>query len=416
MKFENVGFPVREPMLAQGEVDAVFGFSMSSYINLKSRGVPADDIVVMLMSDYGVDLYGNTIIVSQKFAQEKPEAVKGLLRAIMKGVQDTVKDPSSAVDSVIKRNDVAKKDVELERLKMVLEQNMITPWVKENGFGGIDKDPLRQGPRPDRPDLHLQGEARGGRRVHGAVPARRRPAQGELIVLHPPLEGEGREHRERGGVRGANIEECRAATSPRLFEPILPLKGRMTLRSARCLLSSTFTTSPMSMHGPRMALPAVRSLNLKVNEGEFAAIVGPSGCGKSTLMKLATGLQFPREGTVIVDGKQVGAPVKLAGMAFQNPTMLPWRTTLDNILLPLEIVEPHRSRLRRHKAEYVAKAESLLAQVGLKGQGDKFPWQLSGGMQQRASLCRALIHEPKLLMLDEPFGALDASPARNCGA
>jgi NitT/TauT family transport system substrate-binding protein len=140
MKFENVGFPVREPMLAQGEVDAVFGFSMSSYINLKSRGVPTDDIVVLLMSDYGVDLYGNSIIVSSKFATEKPEAVKGLLRAIMKGVQDTVKDPSSAVDSIIKRNDVAKKDVELERLKMVLEQSMITPWVKEHGFGGIDKE------------------------------------------------------------------------------------------------------------------------------------------------------------------------------------------------------------------------------------------------------------------------------------
>ncbi len=139
MKFENIGFPVREPMLAQGEVDAVFGFSMSSYINLKSRGVPTEDIVVLLMSDYGVDLYGNAIMVSEKFAKEKPEAVKGLLRAIMKGVQDTVKDPAAAVDSVIKRNDVAKKDVELERLKMVLDQNMITPWVKENGFGGIDK-------------------------------------------------------------------------------------------------------------------------------------------------------------------------------------------------------------------------------------------------------------------------------------
>jgi NitT/TauT family transport system substrate-binding protein len=139
MKFENVGFPVREPMLAQGEVDAVFGFSMSSYINLKSRGVPTDDIVVMLMSDYGVDLYGNTIIVSPKFAAEKPEAVKGFLRALMKGVQDTIKDPASAVDSVIKRNDVAKKDVELERLKMVLDQNMLTPAVKQNGFGGIDK-------------------------------------------------------------------------------------------------------------------------------------------------------------------------------------------------------------------------------------------------------------------------------------
>ena len=140
MKFENVGFPVREPMLAQGEVDGVFGFAMSSYINLKSRGVPEDDIVVLLMSDYGVDLYGNVILVSPKFAGEHPDAVKGFLRALMKGVQDTVKDPESAVDSVIKRNDVAKKDVELERLKMVLEQNMLTPWVKQNGFGGIDKE------------------------------------------------------------------------------------------------------------------------------------------------------------------------------------------------------------------------------------------------------------------------------------
>jgi NitT/TauT family transport system substrate-binding protein len=139
MKFENVGFPVREPMLAQGEVDAVFGFAMSSYINLKSRGVPADDIIVILMSDHGLDLYGNAIVVSPEFAA-KPEAVKGMLRAIMKGVQDTIKDPSAAVDSVIKRNGIAKKEVELERLKMALDQNMLTPWVKSNGFGGIDKE------------------------------------------------------------------------------------------------------------------------------------------------------------------------------------------------------------------------------------------------------------------------------------
>jgi NitT/TauT family transport system substrate-binding protein len=139
IRMENVGFPVREPMLAQGEVDAVFGFAMSSYINLKSRGVPADDIVVLLMSDYGVDLYGNVILVSPKFAADKPEAVKGFLHALMKGVQDTVRDPAAAVDSVIKRNDVAKKDVELERLKMVLEQNMLTPAVKQKGFGGIER-------------------------------------------------------------------------------------------------------------------------------------------------------------------------------------------------------------------------------------------------------------------------------------
>jgi NitT/TauT family transport system substrate-binding protein len=140
MRLENVGFPVREPMLAQGEVDAVFGYSMSSFINLKARGVPADDIVVILMSDHGVELYGNAVMVSPRFAAEKPDAVKGFLRALAKGVRDTAANPSAAVDSVIRRNDVAKKDVELERLRMVLDQNVLTPWVKANGLGGIDPD------------------------------------------------------------------------------------------------------------------------------------------------------------------------------------------------------------------------------------------------------------------------------------
>jgi NitT/TauT family transport system substrate-binding protein len=139
MKFENVGFPVREPMLASGEVDAVFGFANSSYINVKSRGVPVDDIVTMLMADYGVELYGNVIMVSPKFLAEKPEAVRGFLRALTKGVRDTFKDPAAGAALVIKRNDVARLEVETERLKMTLDQNVITPWVKANGFGGIDK-------------------------------------------------------------------------------------------------------------------------------------------------------------------------------------------------------------------------------------------------------------------------------------
>lgn len=187
------------------------------------------------------------------------------------------------------------------------------------------------------------------------------------------------------------------------------------LREEEAFLGRVFLQAFVDIHdvthiysGAEDGAPAVEHMSLKVREGEFAAIVGPSGCGKSTVMKLATGLQFPAKGTVIVGGEEVTKPVKLAGMAFQNPVMLPWRTTLDNLLLPLEIVQPHRARLRRNKAEYVARAEHLLAEVGLKGQGSKYPWQLSGGMQQRASLCRALIHEPKLLMLDEPFGALDA--------
>jgi NitT/TauT family transport system substrate-binding protein len=129
-------------MLAAGQVDAITGFSFSSYINLKDRGVPADDIVVMLMADYGVNLYGNAIIVNPKFAAEKPEVVKAFLRAFLKGLRDTVRDPSTAVDSVIKRNDVAKKPVELERLRMAIRDNIVTPEVKANGFGGVSMERL----------------------------------------------------------------------------------------------------------------------------------------------------------------------------------------------------------------------------------------------------------------------------------
>ncbi|MBU3647602.1 MAG: ABC transporter ATP-binding protein, partial [Limnohabitans sp.] len=153
---------------------------------------------------------------------------------------------------------------------------------------------------------------------------------------------------------------------------------------------------------------AVEDINLQVKQGEFIAIVGPSGCGKSTFMKLTTGLKKPSRGEIYVDGQPVTGPLKISGMAFQSPSLLPWRTTLDNVLLPLEIVEPYRSNFKEKKAEYEARAIKLLQSVGLGGYERKFPWELSGGMQQRASICRALIHEPKMLLLDEPFGALDA--------
>lgn len=136
---ENVGFPVREPMLAAGQVDAITGFSFSSFINLKDKGVPVDDIVVMLMADYGVNLYGNAIIVNPKFAAEHPDAVKGFLKAFVKGLKDTVKSPATAVDSVLKRNDIAKKPTELERLNMAIRDNIVTSEVKSNGYGGVNE-------------------------------------------------------------------------------------------------------------------------------------------------------------------------------------------------------------------------------------------------------------------------------------
>jgi NitT/TauT family transport system ATP-binding protein len=153
---------------------------------------------------------------------------------------------------------------------------------------------------------------------------------------------------------------------------------------------------------------ALADATMAIEREEFVAVVGPSGCGKSTIMKLVTGLLPASGGEVRVGGQRVTAPIKGVGMAFQNPTLMPWRTTLANILLPMEVVEPHKRRFRRHRAEYAAQAMKLLGTVGLADFAQKYPWQLSGGMQQRSSLCRALIHEPELLMLDEPFGALDA--------
>jgi NitT/TauT family transport system ATP-binding protein len=156
------------------------------------------------------------------------------------------------------------------------------------------------------------------------------------------------------------------------------------------------------------AVRALDKTSIKIGEGDFVALVGPSGCGKSTILKLVGGLISATTGYVFVAGREVGAQDVRIGMAFQNPTLLPWLTVRQNVMLPLKIVQPFRSDwARKRKTEYRDRAEALLAQVGLSGFGDKHPWQLSGGMQQRASLCRALIHDPTLLLLDEPFGALD---------
>jgi NitT/TauT family transport system substrate-binding protein len=139
---ENVGFPLREPMLQKGDVAAITGFSFSSFINLKSMGVPVDDIYVMLMADYGVNLYGNAVFANPKFQAEHPEAVKAFLRALLKGMKDTVKDPDTAVDSVLARNGVATKPVELERLRMAINANILSDEVKADGYGGVRMDRL----------------------------------------------------------------------------------------------------------------------------------------------------------------------------------------------------------------------------------------------------------------------------------
>ena len=138
VKIENIGFPVREPMLADGKVHAITGFSFSMHYNLMQKGLKPEDIKILLMADHGLVLYGNAIMVNPDYAKANPKVVSGFVRATIRGVLDTIKDPDAAVKSVMKRNDTGDEKIELDRLKMSLRDNFVTPWVRANGFGGVD--------------------------------------------------------------------------------------------------------------------------------------------------------------------------------------------------------------------------------------------------------------------------------------
>jgi NitT/TauT family transport system ATP-binding protein len=190
-----------------------------------------------------------------------------------------------------------------------------------------------------------------------------------------------------------------------VLSPVLPSDAPAAARGPAAI-----ELSQVSVTFGRGALqvPALGETTLKIADGEFLALVGPSGCGKSTILKLVAGLVRPSTGVVVVGGLEVAAKALRIGMAFQNPTMLPWMTIEQNVMLPLKIVQPFRADFARLKrTDFRDRVHALLGQVGLAGFAGKFPWQLSGGMLQRANLCRALVHEPRLLLLDEPFGALD---------
>ena len=172
--------------------------------------------------------------------------------------------------------------------------------------------------------------------------------------------------------------------SARSARPVIEIKG----------VSKTYKTQDGEV-------PSLQPLDFDINEGEFLVVVGPSGCGKSTLLKMIAGLLPPSEGEIRVDGRVVKSPHRDVGIVFQSALLLPWRRVLENVMMPVEVkglpVEEYRKR-----------ALALLKMTGLDGFERKYPWQLSGGMQQRAAICRALVHDPKIVLMDEPFGALDA--------
>lgn len=152
---------------------------------------------------------------------------------------------------------------------------------------------------------------------------------------------------------------------------------------------------------PSVDIEALRNVSITVNDGEFVSIVGPSGCGKSSLLRLVLGLEKVSDGAIIVAGEHINGPSKKAGCVFQSPVLLPWRTIWDNVMLPIDVLRQDRAASRERTA-------NLLEMAGLKGFEQRYPYELSGGMQQRAAIVRALVHDPSILMMDEPFAALDA--------
>jgi NitT/TauT family transport system ATP-binding protein len=149
------------------------------------------------------------------------------------------------------------------------------------------------------------------------------------------------------------------------------------------------------------AIIALNDVNLDIGEGEFISVVGPSGCGKTTLLKILAGILERSTGDVTMRGRSLSGPSRELGVVFQAPVLLPWRTVLQNVLVPVEVQ-------KRERVRFEARALALLAMVGLRGFESKYPGELSGGMQQRVGICRALVHDPSFLLMDEPFGALDA--------
>lgn len=167
-----------------------------------------------------------------------------------------------------------------------------------------------------------------------------------------------------------------------------------SLIEVRCLEKVFQSFDGASVH-------ALADIDFEIQEGEFISVVGPSGCGKTTLLRILAGLISRTGGEVSLDGNLVNEPSRDIGIVFQSPILLPWRSVFDNVMLPIEI-------LKLDRAAYRARARELIEMVGLGEFAEKLPRELSGGMQQRAAIARALVHDPRILLMDEPFGALDA--------
>ena len=354
-------------MLATRKIPAIDFFIMTK--PAMERAVNDAKVVTFLFADHGLDLYSNGIGAKESFLKENPEVMKAFVRAALRGYQYAFKNPAEAAEMIQKHAKALNNQITVEELK-ILED--------------LDGDAGRQG---ERHRLVHEGE-------DGIV--------GGL---------DGRERRLPEG-KGAEARRCLCHRLPAgQADPALSASAghaaavnanggefRIAGRTARPR-SGGWSTSPRHST-PWPTVLAVKDVSLRFHKGDLISLLGPSGCGKTTVLKMMGGLIPASGGLLELDGKAITGPFPGVGVVFQSPTLMPWRSVLGNVLFPMEVLGSNDREARK-------RAQEILELVGLAGFEQAYPRQLSGGMQQRVALCRAIIHEPSMLLMDEPFGALD---------
>ena len=331
-----------------GRADLLLGYVMDQ--SMKIKDATGKDVFPIKFADYGINLISSGIITRTPLLTENPDLVRRFMRASTKAVEAAEKGPE----------------------------------------GRRRRHPGR--PAQRRPARHLAARVRAD---HAAVsPARpdQRPVSRQRST-HAGQRG------PDGGVRRPG--RCRPRQGRQLLHQRLP--ALMHVRAPDAMTAAAIALRGVSkIYRTREGdVPSLRPVDLRISPGEVVSVVGPSGCGKSTLLKMVAGLLPPTAGTIEVAGHPVTRPHRDVGIVFQAPLLLPWRSVLGNVMMPVEV-----KRLPR--APHLDRARALLDMTGLSAFEGKYPWQLSGGMQQRAAICRALVHDPGILLMDEPFGALDA--------
>ena len=384
-----------------GRADLLLGAVMDQSMRIKDA--TGKDVYCIRFADYGINLVGDGVIANTDFVKQNSDLVRRFMAATTQAVEDAAKAPEETVDAILAADPKAGK--------------------ARNAAAGVHAGDAVLHDARDEGQTALQRHRRKHgriRRADGRIwrPRRQRQGQSEAI-LYERISQEMRMGRRVSKDLQSPLPPCGGGLGGGSRQPIQvfvethdprgqrdppprpsPTRGRESAAATpRAVIeiagaSKTYRTRDGDV-------PSLRPLDFTINDGEFFVVVGPSGCGKSTLLKMLAGLLAPTTGAIRLEGKSVIAPHGDVGIVFQSPLLLPWRNVLKNVMLPVDM-----KRLPR--ALYLARAEQLLKMVGLSGFERKMPWQLSGGMQQRASICRALIHDPKIMLMDEPFGALDA--------